>query len=51
LFGRASYHVAIAYHIHLKNVKESGIDISSQNYLLDPTYYAKRLKGEAQPMI
>lgn len=47
LFGRASYHVAIAYHIHLKNVKESGVDINSQSILLDPTYYAKKLKGEA----
>jgi len=46
LFGRSSYHVAIAYHIHLKNVKESGADISSQSCLLDPTYYAKKLKGE-----
>ena len=24
LFGRAAYHVAIAYHIHLKETKEKG---------------------------
>lgn len=46
LFGRSSYHVAIAYHIHLKNIKESGANISVQSCLLDPTYYAKKLKGE-----
>lgn len=44
LFGRAAFHVAIAYHIHLKKIKESGADITSQS-LLDPTYNAKKLKG------
>ena len=24
IFGRAAYHVAIAYHIHLKKIKDSG---------------------------
>ena len=27
LFGRASYHVAIAYHIHLKRIKEQGVEL------------------------
>jgi hypothetical protein len=47
LFGRAAYHAAIAYHIHLKKLKENGTDITSQTSL-DPTYHAKRIQGYYQ---
>jgi hypothetical protein len=47
LFGRNAFHAAIAYHIYLKQLKESGADITSQ-CLLDPTYNAKKIKGDYQ---
>lgn len=40
-FKRQSYHVAIAYHIHLKQVK-----MSKTVEYVDPTYPARRLKDE-----
>jgi hypothetical protein len=40
-FKRQSYHVAIAYHIHLKQVKTN----KSVEYV-DPTYPARRLRDE-----
>ena len=45
LFGRSAYHVAIAYHIHLKKLKENGQQLTSSESL-DPTYCARKLKGE-----
>lgn len=45
-FRRSTYHIAIAYHIHLNNIKESGQDIQTP-MILDPTYHAKRLKGDS----
>lgn len=40
-FKRQSYHVAIAYHIHLKQVK-----VSKTVEYVDPTFPARRLKDE-----
>ena len=40
-FKRQSYHVAIAYHIHLKQVKGS----KTVEYV-DPTFPAKKLREE-----
>ena len=40
-FKRQSYHVAIAYHIHLKQVKTT----RTVEYV-DPTFPARRLKEE-----
>jgi hypothetical protein len=34
IFKRSAYHVAIAYHIYLKKLKEKGIT----GHELDPTY-------------
>ena len=45
LFGRATYHVAIAYHIHLKKIKEKS-DIPQET--IDPTYHAKKLRTEQE---
>ena len=45
LFKRASYHVAITYHIHLKKVQENGGDLQKE---LDPTYQAKKLRNEQE---
>ena len=45
LFKRSSYHVAIAYHIYLKNLKAKGNVIENE---IDPTYHAKKLK-EGRP--
>ena len=45
LFKRSAYHVAIAYHIYLKNLNAKGGPIGSD---IDPTYYAKKLK-EGRP--
>lgn len=42
-FKRQSYHVAIAYHIHLKQVRES----RPAEYV-DPTYAARKLREQAQ---
>lgn len=42
-FKRQSYHVAIAYHIHLKQVK-----INKAVELMDPTFAAKRLREQTQ---
>lgn len=44
-FRRSTYHIAIAYHIHLNNIKDSGKDLQTP-MILDPTYQAKKLKGE-----
>lgn len=43
-FKRQSYHVAIAYHIHLKQVKNT----KSVEYV-DPTYPARKLREQTQP--
>ena len=43
LFKRASYHVAIAYHIHIKNFKNSGKELTDANDI-DPTYPARKMK-------
>jgi hypothetical protein len=40
LFKRQSYHVAIAYHIHLKNIKSK----EGKRPEIDPTYYARKLR-------
>ena len=40
-FNRQSYHVAIAYHIHLKKVNE-GLTSGNQ---IDPTYNSRQLRG------
>ena len=40
-FKRQSYHVAIAYHIHLKRVKQ-GLTSGNQ---IDPTYNSRQLRG------
>jgi hypothetical protein len=40
-FKRQSYHVAIAYHIHLKQVRAEG---GEANPRIDPTYPARRLR-------
>lgn len=40
IFKRASYHIAIAYHIHIKQCRERGI-IGAE---MDPAYHARRLK-------
>jgi len=43
LFKRSSYHVAIAYHIHLKKLQEEKKDTSKlMNW--DPTYHARKLR-------
>lgn len=42
-FKRQSYHVAIAYHIHLKQVKNN----KSVEYV-DPTYPARKLREQTQ---
>ena len=47
LFKRASYHVAIAYHIHIKNFKNSGKELTDANDI-DPTYPARVMKERAQ---
>lgn len=39
-FKRQSYHVAIAYHIHLKRIKNSNPTSSD----IDPTYPARKLR-------
>ena len=44
LFGRSAYHVAIAYHIHLKKLKENGQPLTNSESL-DPTYCARKLRG------
>ena len=44
LFGRAAYHVAIAYHIHLKETKEKGQVLMNDLNRLDPTTPARKLK-------
>lgn len=43
-FKRQSYHVAIAYHIHLKHLKNG----NSEPNLLDPTYNARMLREKQQ---
>lgn len=46
-FKRQSYHVAIAYHIHLKRIKSASPSPSE----IDPTYPARKLREsqEQQP--
>lgn len=44
-FRRSAYHIAIAYQIHLNNLREEGRDLQVP-MTVDPTYYAKKLKGE-----
>lgn len=39
-FKRQSYHVAIAYHIHLKHTKSG----SEAAHSIDPTYNARKLR-------
>lgn len=46
LFKRSAYHVAIAYHIYLKNLKERGGVIGNE---IDPTYHARKLKEHRPP--
>lgn len=43
LFKRGSYHVAIAYHIYVANLKKCG---SANRLELDPTYHARKLKED-----
>lgn len=45
IFKRASYHVAIAYHIYLEKIDKSD-PANLKN--LDPSYHAKKLKAEMQ---
>ena len=47
LFGRSAYHIAIAYHIHLENVKKKH-NREADVFLLDPTYYSKKLKEQSK---
>lgn len=47
LFGKAAYHLAIAYHIHFKLLLEKNIDINVP-HLVDPTFKARMLKGDTQ---
>ena len=44
-FKRSAYHIAIAYQIHLNNLRENGKDLQVA-MIVDPTYHAKKLKGE-----
>ena len=44
-FKRQSYHVAIAYHIHLKRIKSTN---PSPNEI-DPTYAARKLRESQNP--
>ena len=43
-FKRQSYHVAIAYHIHIKMVKAK----NGSEQEVDPTYNARKLRDDAQ---
>lgn len=43
-FKRQSYHVAIAYHIHIKNVRAR----NGSDQEVDPTYHARKLRVEAE---
>jgi hypothetical protein len=43
LFKRASYHVAIAYHIHIRKLKESGVALNRTEDI-DPTCAARKLR-------
>ena len=45
LFGRAAYHIAIAYHIHLEKIKKNG---NTEVDPLDPTFFSKRLKERSR---
>ena len=45
IFKRASYHVAIAYHIYLDKIDKSD---PSNLRNLDPSYHARKLKAEMQ---
>lgn len=45
LFKRSSYHVAIAYHIHLKKLHLEKAD-AAKIANLDPTYHAKKLRED-----
>jgi len=40
IFKRSAYHVAIAYHIYLRKIREKG-PIGGE---IDPTFHARRLK-------
>ena len=42
-FKRQSYHVAIAYHIHLKQVRGN-----KTVEMVDPTYCARKLREQSQ---
>lgn len=44
-FKRSTYHIAIAYQIHLNNLRDSGKDLQTL-MVIDPTYSARKLKGE-----
>lgn len=41
IFKRSAYHVAIAYHIYLKKIREKGVIIGNE---IDPTFFARKLK-------
>ena len=43
LFKRASYHVAIAYHIHIRKLKELGVTLAKTEDI-DPTCAARKLR-------
>ena len=45
LFKRSSFHVAIAYHIHIRKLKESGKELTGANDI-DPTYKARKMREE-----
>lgn len=48
LFGRSAYHIAIAYHIHLQNLKKTNKTKSEIGLEeLDPTFYSKKLKEQS----
>lgn len=40
IFKRSAYHVAIAYHIYIKKMREKG----AQGSEIDPTYSARKLR-------
>ena len=42
LFKRSSYHVAIAYHIYMKNLKDGGKELTG----IDPTYPARQMRDD-----
>ena len=45
LFKRSSYHVAIAYHIHIRNLKASGKELMGARDI-DPTFQARKMRED-----